>query len=130
MQPYGIFDVFQCFFVRVALRVTALQFRTERKISVPIFFEHDTKSIRFHVVPSLPPPVLVSPFGAEPYPTKLWPPSTNSVVPVMNVLASDARNTTAGLISFGSPTRCMGIRLMIPLPPLVSQKSWFMGVSK
>ena len=48
----------------------------------------------------------------------------------MKVLASEARKITEGLISGGLPTRCIGILAIIPLPPLVSQKPAFIGVSK
>ena len=49
MQTNCIFNVRQCFFVRFALRVTSLQFRTKCKVTVLILFNHDGQNIFCHL---------------------------------------------------------------------------------
>src|SRR3989338_11004392 len=48
MKLDGILDVFQCFFVSIALRVTTLKFRTKSKVTIFVVFYYNRKIKVFH----------------------------------------------------------------------------------
>src|ERR1700729_345986 len=60
---------------------------------------------------------------------QLYPPSTTRLLPVKKLLASDARKSTAGAISCGSPTRRNGVNsIQRSYHSLFAIPPWLIGV--